>query len=136
MQCLFCKIISGEVPSEKIYEDEHAFAFLDIHPAALGHAMVVPKVHAEALEDLPSHEIGPLFEAVKKVSCMIQRAVQCAGMNVGANIRRAAGQEVDHLHIHIIPRWPDDGGSSIQSIVRNQPEEDLKTTAEKIRIIQ
>lgn len=133
MDCLFCKISVSEIPSEKIYEDDHAFAFLDINPLAPGHTMVIPKAHAETLLDLPDEEVYGLFLAVKKVTQRIKDTLNPDGFNVGANMRKAAGQAVDHLHIHIIPRFEGDGGGSMHSIVNNPPMEDIKNIGEKIR---
>lgn len=133
MYCLFCKIASGEVPCEKVYEDEHTLAFLDIFPLAKGHTMVIPKMHVETILDLPNGEVGPLFDSVKRVTGMIQQRLAPDGFNMGANMHKVAGQAIDHLHIHIIPRWHGDGGGSMHSIVKNPPQEDLKTIAGKIR---
>lgn len=131
--CLFCKIIAGDIPAEKVYEDEHAIAFLDIHPVAPGHTMVIPKVHAENYLDLPDSEVGPLGIALKNVTTMVKEALKPEGFNIGANMLKAAGQAIDHLHIHIIPRWDDDGGGSMHSIVKNPPTEDIQEIANKIR---
>lgn len=131
--CLFCKIAAGEIPADKVYEDKHAIAFLDINPVAPGHTMVIPKVHAETYLDLPDEEVCPLGEALKKVTTMVKEALKPDGFNIGANMKKAAGQAVDHLHIHIIPRWEGDGGGSMHSIVKNPPKEDIKEIAEKIR---
>jgi len=125
MNCLFCKIAAGEIPSEKIYEDEHVLAFLDIHPLSKGHTVVITKVHAENLIDLPEEEVGPACIAVRKVAEMVEKGVGAQGLTIGINHRAAAGQAVDHLHIHIIPRFDGDGGKSIHSIVHNPPMETL-----------
>jgi len=131
--CLFCKIIKGEIPSEVVYQDEHAFAFLDIHPKAPGHTMVIPKVHAEHLLELPDVEIAPFFTAVKRAQEMVDKAIKPTGYTLGINHGRVSGQEVDHLHFHIIPRWLGDNGKSIHSVVDNPPKEDLSVIAERIR---
>lgn len=131
--CLFCKIGRGKIPSQKIYEDKSAFAFLDINPRAPGHTMVIPKVHAETILDLPDKEIRPFFKAVKKVSAMIQKALKPDGFTMGINHGSVSGQTVEHLHFHIIPRWFSDGGSSIHSVVDNPPKEGLEKIAKRIR---
>ena len=112
--CLFCKIVAGG-SSCKVYEDEHAFAFLDILPRAPGHTMVIPKFHVPNLLELPDAEIGPLFAAVKKVAAMLSRKLPADGITVGINQGRASGQEVDHLHVHLMPRWHGDGGRNSNS---------------------
>lgn len=131
--CLFCKIIKKEIPSEVVYEDDRVFAFLDIHPRSPGHTMVIPKVHAEHLLELPDEEIAPLFTAVKRVQEKIEKAIKPTGYTLGINHGKVSGQEVDHLHFHIIPRWLDDGGKSIHSVVDNPPKEELSEIAERIR---
>ncbi|RPI04117.1 MAG: HIT family protein, partial [Zetaproteobacteria bacterium] len=108
--CVFCRIIAGETKAHVVYEDESVLAFLDIHPASRGHAVVIPKVHAESLARLDERHIAPLFSGVKTVMGLLEKALKPAGMNVGWNHGWAAGQRVAHLHVHIIPRHPGDGG--------------------------
>lgn len=132
MDCIFCKIGAKEIPSEMVYEDDHALAFLDIAPRAPGHAMVIPKVHAATFLDLPEAEIGPLFAAVKAVTQKIEQALKPDGFTVGINHGDAAGQTVKHLHVHVIPRWKDDGGGSIHSVVDNAPKEPVADLAKRI----
>ncbi len=132
MDCLFCKIVKGEIPSEKIYEDEFAFAFLDINPLADGHTVIVPKIHAENIIDLPENQIGPLFLGVKKVTEAINSALKPHGFTIGINHGKVSGQVIDHLHIHVIPRFEGDGGGSIHSVVKNPPQESINAIKEKI----
>ena len=134
--CLFCKIAKGEIPADKVYEDDAVFAFLDILPRSLGHTMVIPKTHAETLLDLPPELAGPFFESVQKVVGIVNRAISPDAFTLGMNHGRVSGQEVDHMHFHIIPRWAGDGGHSVQSVVSNIPTEDIKIIAEKIRSAQ
>ncbi|MFA5083805.1 MAG: HIT family protein [Candidatus Paceibacterota bacterium] len=133
MECLFCKIIKKEIPAEIIHEDEKTLAILDINPRAQGHTMVLPKVHAETILDLPDDEIGPLFSAVKKITQLIQKGLEPEGFTIGINHGKISGQVIDHLHIHIIPRFENDGGSSIHSVVNNPPKESLKEIKNKIK---
>ncbi|HZX00896.1 MAG TPA: HIT family protein [Candidatus Paceibacterota bacterium] len=132
MNCLFCKIVNGEILSEKIYEDEAAFAFLDIHPLSPGHTVLVPKVHAENILDLPEAAVGPLFLAVKKVTATLNLALKPHGFTIGINHGKVSGQAIDHLHIHLIPRFEGDGGGSIHSVVKNPPQESVVAIKEKI----
>ena len=132
MDCLFCKIANKEIPSEMIYEDEASFAFLDIHPLARGHTVIVPKRHAENILDLPDKEVGTVFLAVKTATRMLGRALNPEGFTIGINHGRISGQTVDHLHIHVIPRYEGDGGGSIHSVVGNRPKESIQETREKI----
>lgn len=131
--CLFCKIVKREIGAEIIFENEIAIAFLDILPRAPGHTMVVPKHHAQDILELPDELVGPFFQTIKKVIAQIDRALSPDGFTLGINHGKASGQEVQHLHFHIIPRWHGDGGGPIQRVVENQSKEDLKTIAQKIR---
>jgi histidine triad (HIT) family protein len=131
--CIFCKIIAREVPAHTVYENDHVLAFLDIHPASRGHTMVIPKVHAERLDQLDDRHIGPLFQGVKTVMAVLEQALKPGGMNVGWNHGWAAGQHVNHLHVHLIPRYAGDGGGGIQSLIRSSAKEDLASIAGQIR---
>jgi histidine triad (HIT) family protein len=112
--------------SPMIYEDDHAFAILDIHPVAPGHTMVIPKVHAPTILDLPQPEIGPVFEAVQKVAARLQEVLRPDGFTIGINQGDVSGQTIEHLHIHILPRFRGDQGKSIHSVVNNPPSESVK----------
>lgn len=131
-ECLFCKIANHKINSEFIYEDEKTLAFLDINPRAAGHTVVVPKFHAENIIDLPDNFVGPVFKGVKKVTEMLNNALKPRGFTIGINQGKISGQVIDHLHIHIIPRYDGDGGGSLQSVVNNPPKELLGETKAKI----
>jgi histidine triad (HIT) family protein len=132
MDCIFCKIIKKEIPAHIIYEDEKTLAFLDIHPRTEGHTMVISKFHAENIVDLPLKEIAPLFETVKKMAELLKNKLKPAGFTIGINHGRVSGQLVDHLHVHIIPRYANDGGSSLHAVVNYPPRETLEKIKEKI----
>ena len=117
--CIFCKIIAGEVPKYTVYEDDHTVAFLDIHPVSKGHTVVIPKVHAEFLLDLNGEITKEFFLGVKRSLERVEKVLSPDGFNVGWNHGSAGGQAVPHLHVHIIPRWNGDGGGSMHSIVKN-----------------
>ena len=117
--CIFCKIINGEIPNYTVYEDGQVLAFLDINPLAKGHTVVIPKIHAETLLDLDDKLINHLFLAIKKVMKKLDTKINPDGYNVGWNHGEAGGQVVVHLHVHVIPRWKGDGGGNIHSIVKN-----------------
>jgi histidine triad (HIT) family protein len=131
--CIFCRIVAGELKAHVVYEDESVLAFLDIHPASRGHAMVIPKAHAESLDRLDGPQIGRLFLGVKAVMGILEKALKPAGMNVGWNHGWAAGQRVDHLHVHLIPRYAGDGGGGIQSLIHSFVVEDLSSVAAQIK---
>lgn len=107
--CLFCKIAAGATPSEKIYEDEDTFAFLDIHPINRGHTLVIPKVHYANIYEAPDEIFVKVMRTVRFLAPKVKQAVGADGINIGINNDKAAGQLVFHLHAHIIPRFDDDG---------------------------
>lgn len=119
-----------------VYENDHAFAILDINPVSPGHTMVISKTHAKDLPELPKDEVGPLFEGVKVVLAKIQKALKPDGFTIGINQGLVSGQVVGHLHIHLIPRFAGDNGKSVHSVVMNPPNESLTDTAKKIREVQ
>jgi len=107
--CVFCKIVAGEIPATKIYEDDVVLAFLDIGPISDGHTLVVPRQHVKKLHDCPPELLGRLGSYLGKIAEAVTSAMNSEGYNVLCNNGRAAGQLVDHLHFHIIPRNADDG---------------------------
>ena len=102
--CLFCKIIAGEIPCHKLYEDERTIAFLDIFPVSEGHTLVLPKSHATQLLDSSNEDALAIMATVKKITQAILEAVAGDGFNLGMNNGESAGQEVPHTHLHIMPR--------------------------------
>lgn len=132
--CLFCNIVAGKSPAYKIYEDDIFLAFLDVHPSSPGHTIVVPKKHVSTMFDLETNELGELYKKVCDIALSIKNsAIGAAGFNIGVNHWKTAGQEIEHLHVHIIPRFEGDGGGAIQSIVKSKNKDSLENTAEKIR---
>jgi len=107
--CVFCKIISGDIPALKVYEDADVFAFLDIQPANPGHALIVSRKHYPTLAETPDGEVERLFIAAKKLGTRAAEAVGAAGFNVIVNNGPVAGQIIPHVHVHAIPRFEDDG---------------------------
>src|SRR3989338_3550447 len=131
--CIFCKIIKKEIPSLRIYENEHAVAMLDVKPLAPGHTVVVPKEHVSLFEDLSDDATHKIFLTVREAVKMIKSsALNPDAFTIGINDGKAAGQFVPHLHVHIIPRYEKDGGGSVHMIVQNPPSEDLKSIHDKI----
>ncbi|MFO8034412.1 MAG: HIT domain-containing protein [Candidatus Bipolaricaulota bacterium] len=116
--CPFCRIAAGELSAEIIYQDADVLAFLDAHPLADGHALVIPKSHVERLADLPEELAGPLFAAAAKVSGAQQSILGATGITLGVNDGRVAGQAVPHLHIHLVPRHASDGGGNLHTMLR------------------
>ncbi len=108
-ECIFCKIISGEIPCTKVYEDNDVLAFLDIGPVNQGHTLVIPKEHYETLLDMPEELLCAVSKAVKKVSKAVKEGTGCGGFNVLQSNYKVSGQLVPHYHVHIIPRLETDG---------------------------
>lgn len=106
--CIFCKIVRGEIPSKKIYEDRDVIAFLDINPANPGHCLVVPKKHSETVFDTDDEVLGKAITVTKKLAADVKEKLGADGVNIVQNNGRHAGQLVSHIHFHIIPRFPDD----------------------------
>ncbi|BBD09496.1 HIT family protein [Desulfovibrio ferrophilus] len=107
--CIFCKIVSGEAPSEKLYETDHVLAFLDIAPVHKGHALVIPKVHYQTIFDFPAALGEDIITVMQIVGKAVMQTTGGTGLNVGQNNFRDAWQLVDHVHWHIIPRFAGDG---------------------------
>ena len=107
--CIFCKIVRGEVPSFKVYEDEHTLAFLDIHPVHPGHTLVIPKEHAATIFDISAESWAQVQETVRKTASAIEKGTAADGVNLLMNNREHANQMVHHAHVHLIPRFKNDG---------------------------
>ena len=132
--CIFCKIAKREIPAKIVYEDDFTIAFLDISPCAEGHTVVIPKQHFEKFTDMEEEDAGNLFASVQKVAKAVEKALNIQASNIGLNNGKAAGQEVPHVHVHIIPRYEGDNGGAIQSIVQTNPKTDnLDELKEKIK---
>lgn len=108
MDCIFCKIIAGDIPCTKVYEDTLFIAFLDIRPVHKGHVLVVPKRHFVNVFDTPDTEAEAIYKVAKELASAVLKATGCDGINIVQNNNAAAGQEVFHSHLHIIPRYSDD----------------------------
>ena len=109
VDCLFCKIIAGDIPSSKIYEDEKTFAFLDINPVNPGHTIVVPKKHSRNLYDIEKNDWLAVMKTVKMLTLKIKEGMDADGISVAMSNEPSAGQTVFHTHVHIVPRIEDDG---------------------------
>jgi len=107
--CIFCKIIRGEIPSQKVFENDEVLAFLDINPLSTGHTVVIPKRHAERLADLDEDWNAALGRVIGRLSKLVVSVVAAEGHNVLQNDGAVAGQVVPHVHYHIVPRWASDG---------------------------
>ncbi len=133
--CIFCQIVDGDIPSRKVFEDDTAMAFLDANPLAPGHTLVIPKDHYETLEETPEETAAHVFGVLHRLNTAVEHAVDADGTNVAFNNGEAAGQEVPHVHGHIIPRFEGDGGNPIHAVAGQRPDltdEELDEIAEEI----
>ena len=132
MACLFCAIIEGSVPAHRLYEDDDALAFLDARPAAPGHTLLIPKTHTARVEDLPPEQAAALFKSLHRIAGPIREAVLSDATTIGINNGPGSGQEIPHVHIHIIPRTRGDRGGIVQQLGPGGSG-DLAKIAEAIR---
>ena len=107
-ECIFCKIVSGEIPSKKIYEDSDFYAFLDIFPAGRGHSLVIPKEHHADIHAIPAEVYGALASRAKVVADLLQKKLNSEGTTIFQMNRESGWQTVFHIHMHVIPRWSGD----------------------------
>lgn len=126
--CIFCRIIRGEAPASVVHEDDDVIAFMDIRPVNPGHTLVVPKRHYAYIWELPDAEVGKLFVTARRIAAAAKEALGADGVRIVQLNGRSAGQEVMHLHVHVIPYYT---GRTPQR--RSASSEELERTAEKIR---
>jgi histidine triad (HIT) family protein len=130
--CVFCKIIDGELPSMKIDEDDSTLTFMDIHPLSSGHCLVVPKHHAATIFEADVRDLEAIMATAKRVALAIQEALRPDGLNLLQANGAAAFQSVPHFHLHLIPRWTDDGKGFDWKVVPGNREVIMKL-GERIR---
>ena len=109
MDCIFCKIVSGEIPAAKVYEDEYVFAFLDVEPGTMGHTLVIPKEHFENVFDISEDALARVAVAGKLIALQMKKNMGAVGVKLASNNGQKAHQIVPHFHLHVIPRYEDDG---------------------------
>ena len=130
--CIFCKIISGKIPSAMVYEDNYTIGFLDIMPANKGHCLIVPKSHYESLLDLPEENLKALMISAQKVAKALSLSLGNGSYNLVMNNGKEAGQVVAHAHVHLIPRFKDDR-LRIKWSHKKYEENEMKELQEKIK---
>ena len=130
--CIFCKVLAGEIPSERVYEDDHAIAVMDINPWTRGHAVVFPRKHAADLFEIEDGELSHVAVAAKRLATKMRDTLDCDGVNLLQSNGAAAWQTIFHLHVHVIPRYE---GDPLQLPTRPQPAspEQLAEVAREIR---
>ncbi|HET7628152.1 MAG TPA: HIT family protein [Bacillales bacterium] len=130
--CIFCKIVDGQLPSSKVYEDEHVYAFLDLGQVTKGHTLVIPKVHEKNVYELSDDVAAKLFSAVPKIARAIKKQFAPIGMNLLNNNEEPAMQTVFHYHIHLIPRYGESDGFGIRWNTNETDGDTMKTIADTI----
>lgn len=130
-ECIFCKIANGEIPSKTLYEDEYFRIILDLGPATKGHALILPKEHADNLYELPEEIASKVMVLAKKTAIKMVEKLHCDGLNLVQNNGEAAGQTVRHFHLHMIPRYLNDG-QSINWTPGSPSQEELEAVKQQI----
>ena len=132
--CIFCKIVAGEIPSVKVYEDDAVLAFLDITQVTEGHTLVIPKKHSRNLLEMTADEAGELFSRIHKIASLIKENLGAEGMNIVNNNEAIAYQSVFHTHVHLLPRYAETDQFSMTFADRSSeyPIEKLKAVADRI----
>lgn len=122
MSTIFSQIVAGDIPARVVYEDESTFAFLDANPLAPGHTLVIPKEEYERLNDVPDDVATDLYATIHRLVPAVEEAVDADATTVAFNNGEAAGQEVPHVHCHIVPRFDGDGGGPIHAVAGDRPD--------------
>ena len=122
--CIFCSIVNGDIPSNKIYEDDMVIAFLDINSTSYGHTLVVPKKHCDSFLDCEEEVRDHVFKVAQQLANTLEEKLHCDGINILSNIHEAAGQSVSHFHVHLIPRYKDDDNVTIEFHEIDKPDFD------------
>lgn len=131
--CIFCKILAGEIPAQTVYEDDSFQAILDVNPAARGHVIILPKNHAANLFELSEEDAAGIMIVAKKIAAAVKKTYKCDGINVLQNNGAAAGQSVFHLHVHVIPRFEGDTDTINIGWKPNDTPSDIAEIAKEIK---
>lgn len=131
--CIFCKIVAGQIPSTKVYEDAEILAFMDIGPIVKGHTLVIPKQHVNLVTEAPVGVLARVMSVVQKVAAAQMNALKADGVNIFQANGKAAGQVVPHLHFHVVPRFNTDGHNWNWAAKKYDDMKEMTALAEKIR---
>lgn len=134
--CIFCKIVAGQIPARIVRQNENAMAFLDAFPLAAGHTLVVPKAHYQKVQDMAPADSQAVFQLVQEITGRVESASGSPASTIAVHNGREAGQEVAHAHVHIVPRKQADGAGPIHSMFKNRPklsEQEMDALAESMR---
>ncbi len=131
--CIFCKIVAKEIPSTVIHDDDDVLVFMDIGPIIKGHALVIPKNHYDPVGETPDDLLAKLHITAKRIAQAQMNALGADGVNIMQNNGKAAGQEVEHLHVHVIPRFDDDGHHWNWNAKKYDNFDEMNDLADKLR---
>ena len=131
--CIFCKIVAKEIPATTVYEDDDVLVFMDIGPIIKGHALVISKRHYDPVTDTPDEILGKLHLVAKRIAEAQMNGIGADGVNIVQNNGIAAGQEVPHIHVHVIPRFSNDGHHWNWNAKKYDDFEEMKKLADKLR---
>jgi histidine triad (HIT) family protein len=133
--CIFCKIVGNKIPARMIMENKSAIAILDAFPLAAGHTLVIPKSHYSKVQDMSEQDAIAVFEVTWKLASAVEAGSQANASTIAIHNGREAGQEIPHMHVHIVPRKKDDGAGAIHSMFKNRPKlsaEEMDSLRDKI----
>ncbi len=130
--CVFCKIVQGTLPCVKLFETDRLLAFMDIYPAAEGHALIVLKAHAPTVPEAEDADLHAAIVAAKKLGVAVMKATHSPGFNILQSNDKVAGQVIFHVHFHVIPRKADDGLNFVHNRFKPEPDQ-LKAACERIK---
>ena len=133
MDCIFCKIINREIPAVKVLDEELVLSFMDINPASRGHLLVIPKMHAESIFEISESDLAAVTAAARRCARAVKEALKAEGVTVLQLNGRASGQVVPHLHVHIMPRWENDGLSVSSWEMKPGDMAEIKDIARKVK---
>lgn len=122
ISCVFCRIFSGKLPAKIVAQTDNAIAVLDAFPLAAGHTLIISKSHSAKIQQLDQEEVRSVFELVRRVAEGVEKATKVPATTIAIHNGREAGQEIPHLHVHIIPRTQGDGAGPVHSMFRNRPD--------------
>ena len=132
MSCIFCKIVNGEIPAKKLYEDDEFIAILDAFPSSVGHTLIIPKTHVDDVFEIDENMAGRAFALAAMFAKKMRIELNCDGVNILQNNREAAGQTVHHFHVHVIPRYAKDNVAIKWSLAATD-EHEAEKVWEKLR---
>jgi len=130
--CIFCKVLAGEIPAQIVDEDEQTVAFMDINPWTRGHALVIPRRHSTDLLEVPQDDLAATAAGAKRLAARMKERLGCDGVNLVNSCGAAAWQTIFHFHVHVIPRYEDDP-LQLPVMPQRVPDEELAKVAEELR---